>query len=98
MSDMFDRAKSQLMDRIDSPRDLVEFKLGSALKMERTVLDMLDKLGDEARGGEVKQLIAHHADETRGQIENIEQAFAALGTEADEKPCPVIEAIDKEGR
>jgi ferritin-like metal-binding protein YciE len=98
MSEMFDRAKSRVLDRIESPRDLVEFKLGAALRMENIVLDMLDRLVDEARGTTLKELLAHHADETRSQVENIEQAFAALGSEADEKPCPTMEAIDKEGR
>jgi ferritin-like metal-binding protein YciE len=98
MSDIFDKAKSRVLDRIESPRDLVEFKLGAALKMENTVLQMLNKLQDEAHSGELKEQFAHHADETRGQIENIEQAFATLGAEADEKPCPTIEAIDKESK
>jgi ferritin-like metal-binding protein YciE len=98
MSDIIDTAKSRILDRIETPRDFVEFKLGAALKMENTVLKMLGKLEEEARGGELKQLFRHHADETRSQIENIEQAFAALGAEADEKPCPTIEALDKEGR
>ena len=98
MSDMFDRAKSRFTDRIQSPRDLLEFKLGSTLKMERTVLEMLETLEDEARRGELKHQFRHHADETRDQIENIEQAFAALGARIDDKPCPTIEAIDKEGK
>jgi ferritin-like metal-binding protein YciE len=98
MSDMFERAKSRVLDRIESPRGLLEFKLGSALKMEHTVLEMLDKLREEARRPELKRQFAHHADETRAQIENLEQSFAALGTEADDKPSPTIEAIDKEGK
>jgi ferritin-like metal-binding protein YciE len=98
LSDIFDKAKSRVLDRIESPRDLVEFKLGAALKMENTVLAMLGKLQDEARSGELKQQFAHHADETVGQIENLERAFGALGAEPDEKPCLVIEAIDKESK
>jgi ferritin-like metal-binding protein YciE len=35
--------------------------------------------------GELKEQFRRHADETRGQIENIEQAFAALGVEADDQ-------------
>jgi ferritin-like metal-binding protein YciE len=61
MGDMFERAKSRILERIESPSDFLEFKLGAALKME-------------------------------------EQSFAALGIKPDEKPCPTIEAIDKEGR
>jgi ferritin-like metal-binding protein YciE len=98
MGDMFERAKSRVLDRIESPRDLLEFKLGSALKMENTVLDMLGKLEEEANRPALKQQLSHHADETRGQITNIEKSFAALGIEPDDKPCPVIEAIEKEGR
>jgi ferritin-like metal-binding protein YciE len=98
VSDMFDKAKTRILERIETPRDLLEFKLGSALKMENVVLDMLEKLQEKAHSGALKQQLSHHADETRSQIENIEQAFAALGLEADDKPCPTIEALDKEGR
>jgi ferritin-like metal-binding protein YciE len=97
MSDMFEKAKTRLLDRIESPRALLEFKLGSALKMEHTVLEMLGKLHAEAHRAELKQQLAHHADETRGHITNIEQA-SALGVEADDKPCPTIEALEKEGK
>ena len=53
MSDLFEQAKTRILDRIESPRDLLEFKLGAALKMERTVLGMLDTLHDEARRDEL---------------------------------------------
>lgn len=98
MSDIVEQAKSRVLDRIESPRDFLEFKLGAALKMERRVLGMLGKLEDKARSDAVKQQLRHHAEETRGQIENIEQSFSALGHKADEKPCPTIEALEKEGK
>src|SRR3977135_519501 len=88
MSDLFEQAKTRILDRIESPRDLLEFKLGAALKMERTVLGMLDTLHDEARRDELKQQFHHHSDETRMQIQNIERSFSLLGRDADEKPCP----------
>jgi ferritin-like metal-binding protein YciE len=87
-----------LFERFETPRELLEFKLGSALTMERDVLKMLDKLEESARSEQLKQQLRHHADETRQQVANVEQAFSALGMEADDKPSPVIEAIDKEGR
>jgi ferritin-like metal-binding protein YciE len=87
-----------LFDRFESRDELLAYKLGSALTMERDVLKMLDKLHGEAHGEQLKQQLAHHMDETRQQAGNIERAFAALGMEPDDKPCPVIEAIDKEGR
>src|SRR3954471_2362725 len=87
-----------LFERFESANELVEYKLGSALTMERDVLKMLDKLEEAARGEQLKQQLRHHADETRQQLANVERAFTVLGWESDDKPCPVIEAIDKEGR
>ena len=87
-----------MFDTIETPRQLFTHKLGAALTMERTVLDMLGQLEEAARSQELKQQLHHHADETRQQITNIEQAFAALGTEVDDKPCPAIEGIEKEGQ
>ena len=87
-----------MFDTIETPRQLFTHKLGAALTMERTVLDMLGQLQEAAQGQELKQQLNHHADETRQQIANIEQAFAALGAEVDDKPCPAIEGIEKEGQ
>jgi ferritin-like metal-binding protein YciE len=98
MTDLFDEAKGRLFGHISKPGELLEFKLGAALTMENTVLKMLGRLESEAQGGEVKELLRHHADETRGHVRNVEQAFAALGVEADDKPCPTIGALEKEGK
>jgi ferritin-like metal-binding protein YciE len=97
MGDVVDKLKSKVLDKIETPADLLTFKLGEALKMENTVLEMLGRLEQEAQRRELKDQFSHHADETRGQIDNLEQAFAALGVEADEKPCLPIEAIEKQG-
>jgi ferritin-like metal-binding protein YciE len=87
-----------LFDRFETPAELFTHKLGAALKMERTVLKMLGKLDEDARSDDLRELVRHHAQETEHQLANVRRAFAALGVEPDDKPCPVIEAIDKEGR
>jgi ferritin-like metal-binding protein YciE len=87
-----------VFDKLKTPRDAFTFKLGSALKMENKVLGMLGDLESEAQREELKQQFRHHADETRQQIRNLEQAFAAIGEEPDEHANIVIEAIDKEGK
>jgi ferritin-like metal-binding protein YciE len=66
--------------------------------MERTVLDMLGRLEEAAQSQQLKQQLHHHADETRQQLANLEQAFAAVGAEVDDKPCPAIEGLEKEGQ
>jgi ferritin-like metal-binding protein YciE len=84
--------------KVHNPQQLFAFKLGAALTMENTVLDMLGRLQEEARAGELKQQLRHHAEETQAQIRNIRHAFDALGREAEEQPCPAIEGIDTEGK
>jgi ferritin-like metal-binding protein YciE len=87
-----------VFEKIETPKELFTYKLGAALKMEQTVLDMLGDLQEQAQHVELKQQFRHHADETQQQIRNLEQAFTALGEEPDDKPCPAIEGIEKEGK
>jgi ferritin-like metal-binding protein YciE len=90
--------EADVFDKLKTPHDAFTFKLGSALKMENKVLDMLGDLEKEAQHGELKQQFHHHADETRQHVRNVEQAFQLLGQDPDDRPNLVIEAIDKEGK
>ena len=85
------------MAGIDTPRELFVHKLGSALKMENTILDMLEELQQQANDTELKRSLAQHHRETQQQVRNLERAFDALGQEAKEQPCPTIEGLEKEG-
>lgn len=86
------------MAKIETPQDLFAHKLGATLKMENTVLEMLGELEERARDDRLKEQFRHHAEETRQQIRNLEQAFSAIGVEPTENPCPAIEGLQKEGR
>jgi ferritin-like metal-binding protein YciE len=83
--------------KIHEPTELFTHKLGAALTMENTVLEMLGKLQEKAQSGELQQLLSHHAQETEQQIQNVQRAFEALGEEVDDSPCPAIEGLEKEG-
>jgi ferritin-like metal-binding protein YciE len=87
-----------MFDKLNNQRELFGHKLGSALTMEQDTLDMLGDLEDKAQRTELKQQFHHHAEETRQQIDNIEQVFRALGEEPDESPSPVTKALDKEAK
>jgi ferritin-like metal-binding protein YciE len=87
-----------MFERLNTPEELYHYKLGAALKMEQTVLDMLDDNAEAAQREELKQLFRHHQDETRQQISNLEEAFRAFGWEVDDSPCPAIQGIEKEGK
>lgn len=87
-----------MFDKLDNPQELFTYKLGSALTMEQTVLDMLGDLEEKAQSERLKQQFHHHAQETQQQIRNIEQAFGVLGEEPEDEPCPAIKGIEKEGK
>jgi ferritin-like metal-binding protein YciE len=84
------------MATIESPRELFVHKLGAALKMEKTIHDMLPKLEEEANDGELKRNLAQHRRETEQQLRNLERVFEALGEDPKEQPCPTIEGLEKE--
>jgi ferritin-like metal-binding protein YciE len=85
------------MAKIESPRELFVNKLGSAYKMEKTTLEMLEELQQEAHDQELRRNLAQHHRETQQQIRNLERAFDALGEDKEEQPCPTIEGLQKEG-
>jgi ferritin-like metal-binding protein YciE len=84
-------------ETIETPRELYLFKLGAALKMENTILEMLPQLEEHAQDTQLKQALRQHFEETQGHVRNLEQAFSALGEEPDDSPCPTIEGLQKEG-
>ena len=87
-----------MFDKLKNPREVFGHKLGSALTMEQDVLEMLGDLEDKAQCDELKRQFSHHADETRQQIANIEQAFRAMGEEPDDSPCPAIKGLEADAK
>jgi ferritin-like metal-binding protein YciE len=82
---------------IESPTELFVHKLGAALTMEKTILEMLEKLQEEAHDSALRRNLKQHYRETQGHVENLNQVFTALGKRPEEQPCPAIEGLKKEG-
>lgn len=87
-----------MFERLNNPEEAYNYKLGAALKMEQTVLEMLEKNADEAQDPSVAKLFRHHHSETQDHVRNIEEAFGLFGWDADTSPCPAIEGLEKEGK
>src|SRR5690349_17982618 len=87
----FVKKGAPMFERLNTPDEIFSFKLGAALKMEQTILEMLPELAEHAQREELKQAIRQHEQETRRHVENIEQAFRQLGEEPDDSPCPAID-------
>ena len=83
---------------METSRDLYLHKLGAALKMEQTILEMLPELEEKANDAQLKAALNQHYGQTQTHVSNIEKAFEALGAEPDDSPCPAIEGLEKEGQ
>jgi ferritin-like metal-binding protein YciE len=90
--------EDRMFERLNTPQEAYNFELGAALKMEHTVLEMLEKLGNTARDEKLKQLFRHHHHETQQHIAHIERIFETFGWEVEESPSHVAEALDKDAR
>jgi ferritin-like metal-binding protein YciE len=86
------------MPQISDPQQLFTHKLGAALTMENTVLEMLQQLEGKAQDPQLKQGLQKHRQETQQQIQNIEQAFQQLGEQPQPQPCPAIDGLKEEGQ
>ncbi|MEA2378778.1 MAG: hypothetical protein QOK00_2937 [Thermoleophilaceae bacterium] len=87
-----------MLERLNTPEELYQHKLGAALNMEQTVLNMLDDNAEEAQDEQLKQLLRHHQDETREQIANLERAFQSFGWDVDETANVAFKAFDKQAK
>jgi ferritin-like metal-binding protein YciE len=86
------------MPEINDSRKLFIHQLGEALNMERTTLTILKESEQAAEEPQLKQLFAHHREETEGQIANLEQAFSSLGEEPAGHVCKGMDGMKQEAQ
>ena len=82
---------------IGSPRELFLHKLGEAVTAEKTQLKVLPRLAKMAKDEQLSKRLQQHEQQTRQQLENVEQAFRDLGSRARATPSPALEGIVREG-
>jgi ferritin-like metal-binding protein YciE len=84
--------------QIETPHELFVHKLGAALTMEETILELLEKLQEEASDSKLRRDLKQHHKETQQQVQNLQQCFQALGEPIEDQPCPTVEGLEKEGK
>jgi ferritin-like metal-binding protein YciE len=83
--------------RLNTPEDVYHYRLGAALRMERTVLEILEVNVKNVESALVMEFLGSHLEESRSHAPTLESAFSLLGWEIDDSPCPVVEAFEKDG-
>lgn len=64
---------------------------------EKHLLKALPKMAKAATSEELKTSFTNHLEETRGQIDRLENAFEILGKRAQGKKCEAMDGLTKEG-
>jgi ferritin-like metal-binding protein YciE len=87
-----------MFEHLNTPEEVLSFKLGSALKMEQELANVLEEFERGAQRADIKRAMSEHRDETLQHARNIEKCFKLLGEEVDDSPCPVIEVMAKDSK
>jgi ferritin-like metal-binding protein YciE len=77
--------------------DLFHDLLKEIYYAEKKIISALPKMAEAAQSEELKATFAKHLDETKGQVQRLEEVFEMIGAEAEDKTCEAIDAIINEG-
>ena len=84
------------MPEMTAARELFIHELGDILYAENMLVKTLPKMAKEASDAELKDGFREHLDQTRGQVQRLKEAFAALGEPVKAEQCPGIDGIIEE--
>lgn len=85
-----------MFEHFTNPDEIFHYKLGQALTMEYDAMELLGELEKSAMRSELGELFHEQAQETQQHIDNVQQCFAMLGSEATQSPSPATKGLAKE--
>jgi ferritin-like metal-binding protein YciE len=83
---------------VKTMRDLLIDELRDIYHAEKQLTRALPKMARAASNGQLKEAFTQHLEETRGQIERLEQVFELLDTRTRGKPCHAMEGLIEEAK
>src|SRR5688572_20885221 len=83
---------------VKSVQDLFVQELRDIYHAERQITKALPRMAKAAHSPELKQAFELHLEQTRGQIERLDQVFEQLDTAKRAKKCEAMEGLLEEGR
>ena len=76
--------------------DLFVHTLGDIYYAENQILKALPQMAGQAQSEELREAFQQHLEETRGQVQRLEQVFQLVGQPAKGEKCDAIEGIIQE--
>ena len=83
---------------VKSVQDLLIEELRDIYHAEKQLVKALPKMAKATRSDQLRQAMEHHLEETKGQVERLEQVFEKLDTRTRGKPCHAMEGLIEEAK
>lgn len=81
---------------VKTMKDLFIHGIQDIYYAEKKIAEALPKMADAVGSGELADAFRHHLEETRGQVDRLEQVFKNCGEKVKGKDCPAIDGLIEE--
>jgi ferritin-like metal-binding protein YciE len=83
---------------VKSVNDLLLNELRDIYHAEKQLVKALPKMAKKAKSDELRQAFEHHLEETKGQVDRLEQVFEQLDARSSGKRCEAMEGLIEEAK
>jgi ferritin-like metal-binding protein YciE len=83
---------------VRTTRELLLDELRDIYHAEKQLVRALPKLAKAAKADKLRQAFEHHLDETKGQVERLDQVFEQLDARSSGKRCEAMEGLIEEAK
>jgi ferritin-like metal-binding protein YciE len=81
---------------VKSVNDLFMDELQDIYHAEKQLVKALPKMAKKAKSDQLRQAVEHHLEETKGQVQRLEQVFETLDAKPRAKKCEAMEGLIEE--
>jgi len=85
------------MAKVSTMEELFIDELRDLYDAERQLTRALPKMADAAASGELREALEEHLEQTKGQVDRLEQIFSTLDEKPSGKKCAAMAGLIKEG-
>ena len=83
---------------VKTTRDLLIDELRDIYHAEKQLVRALPKMAKAAKAPNLRQAFEHHLEETKGQVERLDQVFEKLDSRSSGKRCEAMEGLIEEAK
>jgi ferritin-like metal-binding protein YciE len=86
------------MMTVKTTRELLIDELRDIYHAEKQLVKALPKMAKAAKAAKLRQAFEHHLEETKGQVERLDQVFEQLDVRSSGKRCEAMEGLIEEAK